>query len=37
MSIENDQPAMTRLMSDALTDALSRLTHITYDDQEDAP
>jgi hypothetical protein len=36
MSIENDQPAMTRPMSDALMDALQRLTRITYDDQEAA-
>lgn len=36
MSIETDNPAMTRPMSDALIDALSKWTHITYDDQEDA-
>lgn len=36
MSIETDRPAMTRPMSDALIDALSKWTHITYDDQEDA-
>lgn len=36
MSIENDQPAMTRPLSDALMDALSRWTHPIYNDPEDA-
>lgn len=36
MSIENDQPALTRPMSDALMDALSRWTHTTHHNQEAA-
>lgn len=35
MSIEIDNPAMTRPMSEALIDALSKWTHITYDDHDD--
>lgn len=35
MSIENDRPAMTRPLSDALIDALSSWTHPTYDDHDD--
>lgn len=36
MSIEITPPPLTRPLSDALIDALSKWTHITYDDQEDA-
>lgn len=36
MSIETTPPPLTRTLSDALIDALSKWTHITYDDQEDA-
>ena len=35
MSIETDRPAMTRPMSEALIDALSKWTHITYDGHDD--
>lgn len=35
MSIETTPPPLTRPLSDALMDALSRWTHIDYDDQED--
>lgn len=36
MSIETTPPPLTRPLSDALMDALSKWTHIDYDDQEDA-
>lgn len=36
MSIETTPPALTRPLSDALIDALSKWTHITYEDQEAA-
>ena len=36
MSIKTTPPPLTHSMSDALIDALSRWTHINYDDQEDA-
>jgi len=35
MSIETDRPALTRPLSDALIDALSKWTHISYQDGDD--
>lgn len=35
MSIETDLPALTRPLSDALIDALSKWTRPTYDDRDD--
>ena len=36
MSTETSRPALTRPLSDALIDSLSKWTRITYEDQEDA-
>lgn len=35
MSIETNQPPLTRPLSDALIDALSSWNHITYDSRDE--